>query len=133
MVSRALRAISTANCGWLRTCTLGGFLLFGQKKATKEKAARSRRILLALLAGIGARLTRRAQTTRLGLDQKSREDSDPVCDARRLRGLKITSTLCGLNDVSGACNLTMDHFADSVSDKRRRIVSSNQHTGPMTQ
>src|SRR3990170_8797907 len=39
MVSRALRAISTANCGWLRPCTLGGFLLFGKKKATKEKAA----------------------------------------------------------------------------------------------
>src|SRR3972149_2908778 len=60
MVSRVLRAISKANCGWLRPCTLGGFLLFGQKKATKEKAARSRRLPLALLAGIGARLTRRA-------------------------------------------------------------------------
>jgi hypothetical protein len=37
---RAWRAISKPNCGWLRPCTLGGFLLFGQKKATKEKAAR---------------------------------------------------------------------------------------------
>ena len=60
MVSRAWRAISKAMCGWLRPRTLGGFLLFGQKKATKEKAARSRRLLPALLAGIGARLTRRA-------------------------------------------------------------------------
>jgi len=53
--SRALRAISKANCGWLRPCTLGGFLLFGQKKATKEKAARSARKLLAFLAPPGAR------------------------------------------------------------------------------
>jgi len=73
MVSRDLRAISEAICGWLRPCTLGGFLLFGKKKATKEKASRSRRLLPALLARLGARLTRRAQNTRLGLDQKSRD------------------------------------------------------------
>ena len=42
-VSRALRAISKPNCGWLRPCTLGPFLLFGQKKWTKEKAARMAR------------------------------------------------------------------------------------------
>jgi hypothetical protein len=37
MVSRALRAISKAMCGWLRPCTLGGFLLLGQKKAMKKR------------------------------------------------------------------------------------------------
>jgi len=40
--------------GWLRPCTLGPFLLFGQKKWTKEKAARSCRHPLALLAQPGA-------------------------------------------------------------------------------
>jgi len=67
--------------------TLGNFLLFGQKKATKEKAARSRRLLPALLTRPGARLTRRAQNTRLGLDQKSRDTPEAGCDTRRrLRG-----------------------------------------------
>src|SRR3989344_8167406 len=61
-VSRALRAISKPNCGWLRPCTLGPFLLFGQKKWTKEKAARSARKPLAFLAPPGARkLAGRAQ------------------------------------------------------------------------
>src|SRR3990167_1093522 len=36
-VSRALRAISKAICGWLRPCTLGDFLLLVQEKVTKEK------------------------------------------------------------------------------------------------
>src|SRR3989344_4138998 len=36
-VSRALRAISKPNCGWLRPCTLGDFLLLVQEKVTKEK------------------------------------------------------------------------------------------------
>ena len=40
------------------------------------------RHLPSLLAGIGARLTRRAHTTRLGLDQKSREDPDSGGEAR---------------------------------------------------
>ena len=48
-------AMLKANCGWLRPCTLGGFLLFGQKKATKEKAARSARLFLPFLAPPGAR------------------------------------------------------------------------------
>src|SRR3990170_4805758 len=36
-VSRALRAISKAICGWLRPCTMGDFLLLVQEKVTKEK------------------------------------------------------------------------------------------------
>ena len=53
--SRAVRVISKANCGWLRPCTLGSLSLRGQKKGTKEKAARSARKLLAFLAPPGAR------------------------------------------------------------------------------
>ena len=42
-----------------------------------------------LLARIGARLTRRAQTTRLGLEQEASDTPDSCCDARRrLRGPK---------------------------------------------
>jgi len=47
-----LRAVSAPRAG--------PFLLLGQKKWAKEKAARSHRPLPPLLAGIGARLTRRA-------------------------------------------------------------------------
>ena len=60
-----------------------------KEKSPKEMTPRSRRLLPALLAGIGARLTRRAHTTRLGLDQESRENPDSGCDARRrLRGFE---------------------------------------------
>ena len=59
--SESLIAGGSAPAPW------GPFLLFGQKKWTKEKAARSARHLLPFLAPPGARPTRRAQTTRLGL------------------------------------------------------------------
>ena len=42
------------------------------QKSPKEMTPRSRRRLPALLAGIGARLTRRAHTTRLGLKHEAR-------------------------------------------------------------
>jgi len=45
------------------------FLCLSKEKSPKETTPRSRRILLALLARLGARLTRRARTTRLGLNQ----------------------------------------------------------------
>ncbi len=53
--SRALRATQEHNCGRLRPCTPGDFLLSGQKKVTKEKAARSARKPPAFLAPPGAR------------------------------------------------------------------------------
>ena len=43
------------------------FLCLSKEKLPKEMTPRSLRRLPALLAGIGARLTRRAQNTRLGL------------------------------------------------------------------
>ena len=48
------------------------FLCLSKEKSPKEKTPRSRRLPPALLGKIGARLTRRAHTTRLGLQQKAR-------------------------------------------------------------
>ena len=48
------------------------FLCLSKEKSPKEKTPRSRRLPPALLGKIGARLTRRAHTTRLGLEQKTR-------------------------------------------------------------
>ena len=59
------------NCGWLRPCTLGYISLLVQRKVTERKHARSRRRLPALLAGIGARLTRRALKQRASGSIKS--------------------------------------------------------------
>jgi hypothetical protein len=42
-MSSGLCPHSTANCGWLRPCTLGDFLLLVQEKVTKEKDTRSLR------------------------------------------------------------------------------------------
>jgi len=53
MVSRALRAISTANCGSPHRGRVSFFA--HAKKETKESTSRMARLLLALLAGIGAR------------------------------------------------------------------------------
>ena len=87
--SRALRAISKPNCGWLRPCTLGGFLLFGQKKATKEKAARSARRPLAFLAPPGARQLAGRTLRASGSNTGSLNCSRWGCGTRRaLRGLK---------------------------------------------
>ena len=38
--ARAVRAISTAMCEWLRPCTLGDFSLLVQREVTKRKHAR---------------------------------------------------------------------------------------------
>ena len=47
-----------------------------------------------LLARIGARLNRRAQTTRFGLEQEASDTPDSCCDARRwLRGPKSNTHL----------------------------------------
>ena len=63
------------------------FLCLSKEKSPKEMTPRSRRLPPPLLARPGARLTRRAQNTRLGLDQKSRDTPEAGCDARRrLRG-----------------------------------------------
>jgi len=97
MVSRALRAISTANCGSPHRWRVSFFAR--AKKETKESTPRSRRNLPALLARPGARLTRRVHTTRLGLDQKSRDTPEAGCDARRrLRGFKKTNLFHALLD-----------------------------------
>ena len=48
------------------------FLCLSKEKSPKEKTPRSRRLPLALLAKIGARLTRRAHTTRRGLKHEAR-------------------------------------------------------------
>src|SRR3989344_5905018 len=48
------------------------FLCLSKEKSPKEMTPRSRRRLPALLAGIGARLTRRAPNTRLGLKHEAR-------------------------------------------------------------
>jgi hypothetical protein len=48
------------------------FLCSCKEKEPKESTPRSRRLLLALLAKIGARLTCRAQNTRLGLKHEAR-------------------------------------------------------------
>src|SRR3989304_6770627 len=58
-VSRALRAISKSNCGWLRPCALGDFSLSGQRKVTKRKAARMARFPALRAFGPQACATRR--------------------------------------------------------------------------
>jgi hypothetical protein len=68
MVSRALRAISKPNCGWLRPCTLGDFLLLVQEKVTKEKDTLERAKTPCVPRPTGRSQTRRARTTRLGLE-----------------------------------------------------------------
>src|SRR3990172_11771467 len=66
------------------------FFCPAKRKSPKKRPPRSHRPLRGfpvLLARIGARLTRRAQTTRLGLEQRLANYSDSCCDARRrLRG-----------------------------------------------
>src|SRR3989344_8949972 len=63
MVSRALRAISKPNCGWLRPCTLGRFSLYGQRKATKRKPPRMAP-LIRRSAALGPALSQRVILTR---------------------------------------------------------------------
>jgi len=90
--SRALRAISKPNCGWLRPCTLGDFLLLGQKKVTKEKAARSARKPPPFLASPGARqLAGRIQRAS-GSNTDSLKNPRWSCGTRRaLRVLTATA------------------------------------------
>src|SRR3989344_3346408 len=73
---------------WLRPCgrTEVRPILFPTKlcfgKSHQNHSPRSARPLPPFLAPPGARPTRRAQTTRPGLDQKSREYSEAGCDDR---------------------------------------------------
>src|SRR3990172_12723115 len=70
------------------------FFCTAKRKSPKKRPPRSRRPPPALLARIGARLTRRAQKTRLGLEQEASDTPDSCCDARRwLRGPKSNTHL----------------------------------------
>ena len=65
-------AMLKANCGWLRPCTLGDFLLLVQEKVTKEKDTPERATPSSVPRPTGHSPTRRAHTTRLGLKHGAR-------------------------------------------------------------
>ena len=54
MVARAMRAISTAICGWLRPCTLGYFLCSCKESNQRKHARLMARHLPALRASVSA-------------------------------------------------------------------------------
>jgi hypothetical protein len=93
-VSRALRAISKPNGGWLRPCTLGDFLLLVQEKVTKEKDPPE-----PPTPSCASRENRRSPNSP-GAEQRASGSNtrlaspDFPCDARRrLRGLKNPADL----------------------------------------
>ncbi len=92
MLSRALRAISKAICGWLRPCTLGDSSLLVQRRVTRRKDTPEPPKPSCASRSTGRCATRRPHTTRLDSNRCSLKYFRFGCDARRrLRGFENTS------------------------------------------
>src|SRR3990167_7290527 len=97
-VSRALRAISKANCGWLRPCTLGDFLLLVQEKVTKEKDTRPLR--RAHRARVPTRPAAAGRSpTRLALNNAPRAQTRARAPLRLRCGARLAPTGMGANHL----------------------------------